>query len=269
MQNTIAPLVAEAVGAGPSIITLHASGLSSRQWARFVRDASARYRVLCADLLGVGRTSLGDAPYSLSREVDALLALIDRLDDGPVSLLAHSFGGLVAMEAALRAPSKIKSMALFEPVIVALAREAGSPEACAQLDAIRTLMARDVTHGYDHWLEGFIDWWNGPGFFRSLPAPTREQYRSTAHEAYRQAAVVPTSTITLEALKQLPIRTLFLTGTTSPEAARESVQLAVDVMPHAQLERIEGAGHMGPLTHASVVNSVVLRFFDAEYNQHS
>lgn len=268
MHTTIAPLVAEAAGSGPSIITLHASGMSSRQWARFVRDASPRYRVFSADLLGVGRTALGDAPYSLAREADALLALIDRMD-APVSLFAHSFGGLVAMEAALRAPSKIRSMALFEPVIVVLAREAGSPEARAQIAAINTLMARDVTDGYGHWLEGFIDWWNGPGFFQSLPSPARDQYLSTAHEAYRQAGVVPTSTLTVEALQSLQIPTLFLTGTTSPSAARESAQIAADAMPQARLERVEGAGHMAPLTHGSIVNSAVLAFFDAVYDRRS
>jgi pimeloyl-ACP methyl ester carboxylesterase len=268
MLTPTAPLVAEAAGTGPSIITLHASGMSSRQWARFVRDASPRYRVFSADLLGVGRTALGDAPYSLAREAEALLALIDRMD-GPVSLLAHSFGGLVAMEAAVRAPTKIKSMALFEPVIVVLAREAESPEARAQIAAINTLMARDVRDGYAHWLEGFIDWWNGPGFFQTLPVPTRDQYLATAHEAHRQARVVPTSTLTVEALRHLSIPTLFLTGTSSPATARESAQIAADAMPHGRIQRVEGAGHMAPLTHGSIVNSAVLAFFDAVYDRRS
>lgn len=268
MHTLTAPLVAEAAGSGPSVITLHASGMSSRQWARFVRDAAPRYRIFSADLLGVGRTPLGDAPYSLAREADALIALIDRMDR-PVSIFAHSFGGLVAMEAALRAPEKIRSMALFEPVIVVLAREAGSPEARAQIAAINTLMARDVRDGYAHWLEGFIDWWNGPGFFQTLSAPAREQYLSTAHEAHRQAGVVPSSTLTVDALKSLTIPTLFLTGDTSPEAARESAKIAADAMPNATLQRVEGAGHMAPLTHATIVNGAVLAFFDAVYDQRS
>jgi pimeloyl-ACP methyl ester carboxylesterase len=267
MTRTVAPLVAQPIGVGPAIVTLHASGMSSRQWARFARDASPSYTVYAADLLGAGRTPLGDEPHSLAREVDALLALLDSIAE-PVSVFAHSYGGLVALEAALRAPERFRSLALFEPVIVVLAQAHGSPEARAQVAAINTLMARDTSDQYAFWLEGFIDWWNGPGFYRSLPAPTREQYLSTAHEAHRQALVVPTATVTVEALKSLTIPTLFLTGDTSPAAARESAQLACDAMRNARIQRFDGAGHMAPLTHASLVNAAVLAFFNAVYDAH-
>lgn len=262
MTTIIPKLVASSVGQGPSLVTLHASGMSSRQWARLTRDASAQYTVRNADLLGVGATPMSDGPYSLEREVSALLALLAELD-APAHIAAHSFGGLVAMEAALRAPEKIRSLALYEPVIVVLAAAHGSPEARKEIDAIGALMTIDTRDGYAAWIEAFIDWWNGPGFYRTLPPPSQDVYLSTAHEAHRQASMVPTSTLTLDALKQLRIPTLFLVGETSPSAARESAALAADAMPHGQLLRVSGAGHMGPLTHSSHVNGAMLAHFAA------
>lgn len=262
MTTIIPTLVASAVGQGPSLVTLHASGMSSRQWARLTRDASAQYTVRNADLLGVGATPMGEGAYSLEREATALLALLDAIAE-PVHLAAHSYGGLVAMEAALRAPEKIRSMALYEPVIVVLAGAHGSPEARAEIARIGELMAIDTSASYEAWLEAFIDWWNGPGFFRTLPAPSRDVYLSTAHEAHRQAGVVSSSTLTVERLRSLEIPTVFLVGESSPAAARESAALAADAMPHGRLLRVQGAGHMGPLTHTAHVNGAMLAHFAA------
>lgn len=255
-------LVAEPVGSGPAVIALHASGMSSRQFARFTKDAGGRYTVYAADLLGVGRTPLEGA-YSLAREADALLSLARSLPEPP-RVFAHSYGGLVAMEALLREPSAFRAMALFEPVVVVLAMRHGSDEAKEQRARIETLMREDVSGGdYSRWIEGFIDWWNGAGFYRSLPAAAQAQYLSTAAEAHRQATEVPRSTVTVEALAKVTVPALFLTGESSPTAARESAAIAARAMPNGSIERIPGAGHMAPLTHASAVNAAVLRFFDA------
>lgn len=242
--------------------------MSSRQFARFTRDASARYRVCAADLLGVGNTPMPAEGYSLAREAEALLALIEsRASNASAAsrgalVYAHSFGGLVALEAALLAPDRFAKLALFEPVIVGLASSHGSAEARAEVRAIDALMAIDTSDGYARWIEGFIDWWNSPGFYRTLPAPTREQYRSTAREAHRQASVVRDATVTLERLRALKVSTLWMVGDRSPCAARESAALAAASVAGARIERVEGAGHMGPLTHSVLVNERVLRFFD-------
>ncbi|MBL8679377.1 MAG: alpha/beta hydrolase [Myxococcales bacterium] len=268
-QTIVAPLVAEPVGEGLPLVALHASGMSSRQWARLAKDAPAhhtRFRVLAADLLGVGKTPMPEGPYALSREVDALLALLDTVDE-PAFVLGHSFGGLVAIEAALRAPEKFRALALYEPVVVVLAAAHGSEEAKAQCARIGDLMREDVSASYDRWIEHFIDWWNAPGFYQSLPAPARAQYLATAAEAHRQAGVVQTSSATRENLARCAVPTLFVHGDTSPAAARESARIASNAMPDARVFRVEGAGHMAPLTHTSVVNSAVLAFFSAMYDQ--
>lgn len=206
-----------------------------------------------------------EGPYTLEREVDALLALLDSVGE-PAFVLGHSFGGLVAIEAALRAPEKFRALAMYEPVIVVLAAAHGSDEAKSQVRGVDELMRTDVTASYERWIERFIDWWNAPGFYQSLPAPARAQYLSTAPEAHRQAGVVPTSTVTLEKLAKCEVPTLFMHGDSSPTAARESARLGSDAMPDARVFHVRGAGHMAPLTHTSMVNSAVLAFFSAVYD---
>lgn len=219
--------------------------------------------MLTPDLLGVGATAMPvDRAYSLEAEVDGLLALLASVDE-PAFVFGHSFGGLVAIEAALRAPERFRALALFEPVVVVLADRDGSDAAKAEVEKIGELMKTLVDDGYARWMELFIDWWNGPWFFRSLPDAQKAQQLATAHEAWRQAGVVMQSTVTTEKLSGLDVRTLFLTGTTSPTSARESARIAADAMPRASLDIIEGAGHMAPLTHGPTVNAKVLAHFES------
>ena len=263
MSEPAAPLVADPTGSGPPLVALHASGMSSRQFARFTRDASDRFRVHAADLLGVGRTPMPRGPYALEGEVQALLALLRSLD-APAFIYAHSYGGLVALEAAVRAPERVRALALFEPVLFRLLHGCGDAEAEDQLRALDGFMDGLRGAGMSVWIEQFIDWWNGPGFYRTLPAPTQAQYLGTAPEAARQAGAVRESGLSLGALRSFDVPTLFFSAERSPTAARRCVALAAAAMPRATLRDLAGAGHMAPLTHPAVVHPAVLGFFDAQ-----
>jgi len=261
----------------PPLVLLHASGMSSRQFARLTTAAEGTFTVTAPDLQGVGQTPLPDealhGPWTLDSEVRALLALLSSLPE-PACVFGHSFGGLVALEAALREPERFAALCLYEPVIVSLMGSTGSAEARAEVARITELMAIPVVvdDGVDDdnddragfgatWVRGFVDWWNGPGAFDRLPEAARQLGLDQALVSHRHVASMARAHVSVDTLRTLTVKTHFMIGTTSPAAARESVQLAAATMPHATLEVIDGAGHMGPLTHATVVNERVLSFF--------
>jgi pimeloyl-ACP methyl ester carboxylesterase len=246
-----------------SLLLLHASGMSGAQFSRLSKAASAAgFDVVAPDLLGVGGTPLPPGPYSLQVEVEALVARLSS-SPTPTHVFGHSFGGLVAIEAALKVPHCFASLCLYEPVIMVLAARHGSEGAKHEVARIDALMGISIADGGRAWVEAFIDWWNGPGFFASMPEAAKAPSVATALESHRQAGVVGDALITVDALSALSIPTLFLTGETSPASARESAQLAAAAMKNATVEVVAGAGHMGPLTHASAVNERVLQFFCA------
>lgn len=252
-------VAAPAEGVGPPLVLLHASGMSSAQFGRLRREAATSFTVTTPDLLGVGATPMPEGPYTLQREVDALLALLDTLP-APARVVGHSFGGLVAVEAALRAPTRFAALALYEPVIVVLAAHGGSDAAKAEVARIADLMTIPVDDGGALWVEQFIDWWNGPGFFARMPPAAQKPQLATALQAHRQAGVVGEASFSADDLRRLAVPTLFLIGETSPTAARESARLAAAAMPSARVDVVTGAGHMGPLTHAAAVNERLLQF---------
>lgn len=71
--------------------------------------------VVLYDQRGHGRSQRPDSGYTIEGAVADLIALLDVLEiDEPVHLLGNSFGALVALEAALAHPDRVKGLVLVE-----------------------------------------------------------------------------------------------------------------------------------------------------------
>ncbi len=69
------------------------------------------WNVLAVDLPGHCR-SAGDPPASVEDAADFVLALMDAAGLAQAALVGHSFGSLVALEAAARAPQRVRQLVL-------------------------------------------------------------------------------------------------------------------------------------------------------------
>lgn len=72
--------------------------------------------VAAPDLIGHGHSSWA-APWTIDANVAALAVLLDSAADGPVPVVAHSFGGAIALHLAAARPDLVESLVLLDPAI--------------------------------------------------------------------------------------------------------------------------------------------------------
>jgi pimeloyl-ACP methyl ester carboxylesterase len=89
-------------GEGPPVVLVHGLGGCWQWWLETIPALGASHRVLAVDLPGFGGSDALPSPGEMSLHVDALVALLDRLELGQVVLVGHSLGGLIALLFATR-----------------------------------------------------------------------------------------------------------------------------------------------------------------------
>jgi len=65
-----------------------------------------------------------------------------------------------------------------------------------------------------------------------------------------------------EAFAALDVPVLLMVGSKSPLSSRAVARRLARLLPRAELVEIEGLGHMGPITHADVVNERIRGFLE-------
>lgn len=98
--------------ARPTVVFIHGVLNDHSVWILQSRHfAYHGWNVLAIDLPGQGR-SKGAPPASVEQAAAAVLALLDALGVQRAALVGHSFGSLIALEAAARAPARVSHLVL-------------------------------------------------------------------------------------------------------------------------------------------------------------
>lgn len=96
----------------PTVVFIHGVLNDHSVWILQTRwFAHHGFGVLAVDLPGHCRSG-GEPPRSVEEAADFILALLDAAGVRQAALVGHSFGSLVALEAAARAPERITHLAL-------------------------------------------------------------------------------------------------------------------------------------------------------------
>ena len=101
-------------GTGPVVLAIHGCPGSVRDWRWLGHPLASYFRLIRLDLPGFGETPLATAPgASMEARGDALIQIMDALNIDECILIAHSAGGVVAMEVAAHQHHRVKALALI------------------------------------------------------------------------------------------------------------------------------------------------------------
>ena len=250
-------------GSGDPVVLIHCSAASSAEWRSLSEALGEDFHAIAIDQWGCGESDAwpGHAAFSLAQEAAPVLRLIDSLAT-PVHLVGHSYGGGVALHVARRRPAMIRSLTLIEPSVFHLLRD-GSPVERAlfrEIEDVAKTVNRATTSG-DYWggMACFLNYWSGDDAWRSMPRETRIRLGQRAAKIVLDFRALFEEPADLDDYAALEMPALIVCGERSPGPSRRIVEMLGGAMPRARIERIAGAGHMSPLTHADAVNGAICK----------
>ena len=245
------------------VIALHCSGAGAGQWRQLGDALGSGYELVAPEHYGCDSTGpwTGEHAFTLADEAARTIEIIDRCDC-KVHLVGHSYGGGVALRAAVARPQRIASLSLYEPAAFHLLKEMGvrGADAFAEIVAVaRELDNGVVTGDYKGAAAAFFDYWSGRGSWAALRPSVQAgltRWIAKAPLDFRALFDEPTP---VGAYADIRCPMLILRGEHALKPTRLIAETLSTLLPAANLAVIDGAGHMGPLTHVGDVSSAITR----------
>lgn len=240
-------------GARP-VLALHCSLAHGGAWSG-VAAALPELQVTAPDLPGHGQSAEPVTPQEGHATATAMaIALAERIAGGtPIDIFGHSYGATVALRLALARPDLVRSLVLIEPVLFALARDwPGYQAFCAQQQQLEQQIVLEPEAA----ATAFNGAWGAGTPFADL-APRQRDYMLA-----RMKHVVGQNPVLIDdgagmtvpgALEALSPPVLLLEGSASPEVVDVIQGQLAARLPQARRVVVQGANHMLPISHATVV----------------
>lgn len=252
-------------GSGPGVVCLHANASTSGQWRGLMELLAPNFNVLAPDLYDSGKSPSwpSDSIIELRDEAELIEPVLERAGS-PLTLVGHSYGGAVALIAALMNPDRVRTLILYEPTLFALI-DADKP-APNDADGIRNAVVKasaalDAGNGHTA-AEHFIDYWMWPGAWRATPAERKPAIAASVTNVRRWGHALFEEPTPLEAFSRLNVPVLYMAGKRSTTSALGVARLLVPVLPSVELVEFEDLGHMGPVTHPDKVNQCIKGYLE-------
>ncbi|MDP8929724.1 MAG: alpha/beta hydrolase [Actinomycetota bacterium] len=245
-------IACERTGSGPPLILVHGAGSTRLTWRPVLPLLSQWFTVYAVDRRGRGES--GDAAeYALEREFEDVGAVVEATGEA-ASLLGHSLGGLIALEAALLT-DRVARLVLYEAVT---SIEKTPTEFIQRLERMvddgeyeRALVTfyQERAHLSPQEIDLVRSTPAWPDRVRAAPTLPREL---DAHNAYEPRP---------DRFAALRVPTLLLSGTAIAEY-RAAMQEMKKVIPNSRLVVFEGQGHVAHATAPEAFASEVAAFLE-------
>lgn len=266
------------------LVMVHGLATSLAFWyLRFAVEFSQQFRVTLFDLRGHGRSAMPPSGYTPAILARDLADLLDHLGIERAHLLAHSFGGVVAMNFAAEQPDRVRSLVLADTHISAV-RHVETPQEWSYGQEIQPLLdrhglgldARDPYFGYKL-LTRLAEWQTRgqaiPEELSELAGPLKGKsgQRTAAHwlrlmqTTTAAAELMGDDGLSLDRLRAFRFPILAMYGDHSQARLTGSELLAL--WPHAVFRRVRDAGHFFPTSRPEEVIAGCKRFWGGEFSR--
>jgi pimeloyl-ACP methyl ester carboxylesterase len=240
-------------GSGEPLVLVHGTSADHRRWAKVLPALEERFTVFNVDRRGRGGS--GDGPdYAIEREFEDVTAVVESIGE-PVTLVGHSYGGICALEAALRT-SAVQCLILYEPPLP-VGVEIYAPGVLDRLqelldagerEAVLTTFMTDVVRMPAEELEQVR---SQPGWDARVDGAFTVVRETRVHDAYQFEP---------DRWRELAVPTLLLLGGLSPPIFTKAIEVLLTTLPQTTFCVLPGQQHVAMVTAPRMLAEVILNF---------
>lgn len=249
---------------GEAVLFIHSTGTFPMMWSAVPAEA-------IGGRTAISPANLGYPPHpaiargekvTVDDEVAHVLAAVPT-DVTKLHVVAHSYGGTVALAAIEQLGPRLASMFLAEPVLFGALRHDTETDPAIVEEArafVSSPLLDEEKGGRLEWLEAFIDYWNRPGAWARLPEPMREHSLAMGWKMYQEVracfgAEKPFDQYVIDVPTTLAI------GERTTAHSRAMTTALARRRPNVVIAEMSKTGHMAPLTHPALVAAEIAKHF--------
>ena len=255
----------EDTGSGVPVLFVPGSYSTPAAWRGVGAHLADRYRLIGTSLNGYGNTaetrSIGDA--DITHGVRVIEAVAARIGE-PLHLVGHSFGGYIALAAALAGNIELLSLSLFEANPMPLVKPSRM-DLFALAEKMTADFAAAIAAEQADAAGLIIDFWGGRGSFQSMPETVRAYCRTTTAANLLDWHGALAADLTAHDCVQLDCDVLLVRGSEANSLIVAITDLLRENLPNAQPRVVAGAGHFLISSHADECGALLAGFLSSSW----
>lgn len=233
----------DAQGTGEAVLLIHGTGGGTAFWPESIAHALKGRSLISYDRRGFGGSSALPATdnYFHQHGEDAA-ALIRYLGLAPATIVAHSAGGIVALDLAVHHPDLVARLVLMEPPF--RVKEHVTPAFAltfARMQLVRPIRGSECAAQV--FLRFASERTDGVTTFLQAPRPVQEALLRSSSGILGELDAGTGEQLSEEQLRSVRVPTVLLVGDLTPAIFRESSERVRALVPNATVRTVAGAGH--------------------------
>ncbi|MCO1336551.1 alpha/beta hydrolase [Microbulbifer sp. OS29] len=233
-----------------TLVLLHGALADERMWAAHTKILSQEFRVISITQRHFGKNgsnSMGS--FGIDTHADDLISFLDENFNKAVHLVAWSYGADVALNAAIKSPTLVKSLFVYEPGypghLDSKEMNTYMQDAEAMFGSVfQAISDENLKEAVEYLIDGSG---NNIGYFSSQSPEYRTQQLDNAHTLPLQLSQTEQPTLDKVSLAKIQIPTTVAFGAESRPLFIITSKSAGNHIPNSKLIEVSSANHMLPL----------------------
>lgn len=229
----------EETGTGSPVLLIHGLGYGRWGWGPLVERLATRFRVVTFDNRGIGGSSKPEGPYTASEMASDALAVLDAAGLERAHVVGTSLGGMIAQELTLAHPERVNRLVLLSTTPGAPDGYPMPSETVRLLDEAQDM---DPTEALRRFVVNALGERPDPDLTETILELRRANPPDPVGWAGQAAA--GTTYAGEGRARRIGVPTLVVTGTDDRVVDPRNSDLLGEMIPRAEVHRVEGGGHL-------------------------